>query len=74
MSELLGNVMMLVFLGLLGTLASYVEERKAAKRQQAEELLEMQARYVLWCKEQALCEAAEQMAEERKRCTPSFRY
>lgn len=74
MNELLGNVMMLVFWGLLGTLASYVEERKATKRQQAEELLEMQARYVLWSKEQAIREAAEKMAEERKRCTPSFKY
>ena len=60
MSEFLGSVFMISIFFLAGIAACY--------------MLNMQALYVLWMQEQALCEAAEQMAEERKRCTPSFRY
>lgn len=74
MSEFLGAVFMISIFFMAGITACYIENRKKEKRRKEEELLELQARYVIWSKEQALCEATEQMAEERKRCTPSFRY
>ena len=74
MSEFLGSAMMIVFFFLAGMLGCYVDHRKAEKKRKEEEILNMQARYVIWMQEQALCEAAEKMAEERKHCTPSFRY
>ena len=74
MSEFLGSVMMIAFFFLAGVVGYYVDHRKVEKKRKEEEILEMQALYVLWMQEQALCEAAEQMAEERKHCTPSFRY
>lgn len=74
MSEFLGSVFMIGIFFLAGITACYIENRKKEKRRKEEEMLNMQALYVLWMQEQALCEAAEQMAEERKRCTPSFRY
>lgn len=74
MSEFLGSAMMIVFFFLAGMLGCYVDHQKAEKKRKEEEMLNMQALYVLWMQEQALCEAAEQMAEERKHCTPSFRY
>ena len=73
MSEFLGSAMMIVFFFLAGMLGCYVDHRKAEKKRKEEEILNMQALYVLWMQEQALCEAAEQMAEERKHCTPTFR-
>ena len=52
---------------LAGIAACYIENRKKEKRRKEEEMLNMQALYVLWMQEQALCEAAEQMAEARKK-------
>ncbi|WP_148877963.1 hypothetical protein [Streptococcus sp. Marseille-P7375] len=74
MSEFLGSVFMIGIFFLAGITACYIENRKKEKRRKEEEMLNMQALYVLWMQEQALCEAAEQMAEERKNCTPSFKY
>lgn len=67
MNELLGSIFMLSIFFLAGVLVCYIDNRKAEKRRKAEELLNMQALYVLWMQEQALCEAAEQMAEARKK-------
>lgn len=67
MNELLGSIFMLSIFFLAGVLVCYIDSRKAEKRRKAEELLNMQALYVLWMQEQALCEAAEQMAEARKK-------
>ena len=59
MSEFLGSVMMIAFFFLAGVVGCYVDHRKAEKKRKEEEMLNMQ--------EQALCEAAEQMAEARKK-------
>lgn len=69
MSEFLGSVMMIVFFFSAGVIGCYVDHRKAEKKRKEEEMLNMQALYVLWMQEQALCEAAEQMAEARKKQT-----
>ena len=67
MSEFLGSVMMIAFFFLAGVVGCYVDHQKAEKKRREEEMLNMQALYVLWMQEQALCEAAEQMAESRKK-------
>ena len=67
MNELLGSIFMLSIFFWTGVLVCYIDSRKAEKKRKAEELLNMQALYVIWMQEQALCEAAEQMAEARKK-------
>lgn len=67
MNELLGSIFLLSVFFWIGVLVCYIDSRKAEKKRKAEELLNMQALYVIWMQEQALCEAAEQMAEARKK-------
>lgn len=72
MSEFLGSVMMIVFFFSAGVVGSYVDHCKAEKKRKEEEILEMQARYVLWAQNEYMIEQNQRMAEARKHDTQSF--
>lgn len=72
MSEFLGSVMTIAFFFLAGVVGCYVDHRKAEKKRKEEEILEMQARYVLWAQNEYMIEQNQRMAEVRKHDTQSF--
>jgi hypothetical protein len=72
MSEFLGSVMMIVFFFSAGAVGSYIDHCKAEKKRKEEEMLEMQARYVLWAQNEYMIEQNQRMAEVRKHDNQSF--
>lgn len=73
MSELLGGVFMLGIFFVLGAFCQYFEWRKAEKKRKEDELLNLQAMYVLAAQEHAVRQAALRMEAERKNRTFTMR-
>ena len=53
MSEVLGGIITLMMFFMMGAFCQYLEWRKAEKKREAEELLDLQAMYVLAAQEYA---------------------
>lgn len=73
MSEVLCGIIMLMMFFIMGAFCQYLEWRKAEKKREAEELLDLQAMYVLAAQEYAVRQAVLRSQEERKKRTFKMR-